>query len=469
MSERPNLARRLATIVGEPNVLTGDERRAPYLKEWRGLYRGKAEIVVRPGSTEEMAAVVAACAESGVPMVPQGGNTGLVGGGVGEAGSVILSTERLTRIREIDPLNDTITVDAGMVLSDVQTAAAGIDRLFPLSIGAEGSCRIGGNLSTNAGGVQVLKYGNARDLVLGLEVVLPDGRIWSNLSGLRKDNTGYALKHLFIGAEGTLGVITAATLKLFPAPRQTVTGFAAIPDPEAAVALLTHLKAGSGDTVTSFELIARRPVDFALTHVPGSIDPLESPADWYVLLECTTPAAGETLRDQVEESLGTAFETGLITDATLAANEEQRRRLWHLREAVVEAQRWAGASIKHDVSVPVSRLPAFIADGAAAVERTAAGARLCCFGHVGDGNLHFNVTRPEAMEDAAFLALYPEMHRAVHDQVVAHGGSISAEHGVGRLKREELAERKAPIDLDLMRGIKHSLDPKGLMNPGVIL
>jgi len=466
---RAALIDRLKSLVGERGWAEEADALAPFLAEWRGNFRGSARFAVMPGSTEETAAVVAACAEAGVPVVPQGGNTGLVGGAVAGDGAIVVSTRRMERVRAVDPANDTITVEAGVVLQRVQEAAAEADRLFPLSLGAEGTCRIGGNLATNAGGNAVLRYGNARDLCLGLEVVLPDGRVWNGLSGLRKDTAGYDLKQLFLGSEGTLGIITAAVLKLFPKPRQWQTALAAVPDPAAAVALLERAKAGVGEAVTGFELINRQCLDFALAHVAGAQMPLADPGAWVVLAELTSPVADAPLRAGLEAVLEAAFETGTVTDAVIAESGSQRDALWFLREAIVEGQRHEGEAVKHDVSVPVSAVPAFVARATAAVEALVPGVRCCTFGHVGDGNIHFNLNQPVDADGAAFKARWEEIADAVHDEAVALGGSISAEHGVGLLKRAELARRKDPVSLDLMRRVKRAIDPAGLMNPGKVL
>lgn len=467
--DRDQALDRLRAIVGPAGWVDAPDALEPYLKEWRGLYRGAARLALRPASTEEMAACVAVCATAGLPMVPQGGNTGLVGGAVSDADAVILATDRLTRIRALDPLNHTITVDAGVILQDIQAAAEAADRLFPLSLGAQGSCRIGGNLSTNAGGINVLRYGSARDLVLGLEVVLPDGQVWDGLRALRKDNTGYDLKQLFLGAEGTLGIITAAVLKLFPRPRQVETAFIAVRDPDAAVELLSRARSEAGDAVTGCELIPRIAIDFALRHVAGTVDPLPDADGWFLLLEMASGAAAFSLRPGLEALLEQGFEEGLVHDATIAASVEQGRKLWHLREAIVEAQLYEGGSIKHDVSVPVSAVGAFLAEATAAVARAVPGIRPVPFGHVGDGNIHFNLTQPDGADRAAFLDRWYEINHLVHDIVIAHGGSISAEHGIGILKRDELAERKSPVEMELMRRIKRAIDPAGLMNPGKVL
>ncbi|MDR6287625.1 D-lactate dehydrogenase (cytochrome) [Inquilinus ginsengisoli] len=459
----------LIALIGPQAVLRDAADLEPYLQEWRGNYRGTAGVVVRPGSTAEVAAVVKLCAGRGIGIVPQGGNTGMVGGAVAEAGQIILATDRLTAIRELDAEGDHITVEAGVVLAQVQAAAEAADRLFPLSLGAEGSCRIGGNLSTNAGGTAVLRYGSMRNLVLGLEVVLPDGRVWDGLRALRKDNTGYDLKQIFIGAEGTLGVITAAVLKLFPRPRSVAAALVAVPDPAAAVALFGRARAEAGGAVTGVELMPRLAIDFALRHVPGVIDPLAEPHPWYVLLELSSTAADAPLAQQLESILAHALEAGLVDDAVIAASEAQRRTFWHLREAIVEGQRHEGGSIKHDIAVPVARVPAFLERATAAVEAAIPGARVVPFGHLGDGNIHFNLNQPEGADRAAFMGRGAEINHRVHDIVAAMGGSISAEHGVGLLKRDEVAERKPAIEIELMRRIKQAIDPAGIMNPGKVV
>ena len=418
--------------------------------------------MVRPASTAEVSAVVRLCAEAGVAIVPQGGNTGLCGGSVptGKRREIVLSLSRMNRIRELDALNDTITVEAGCVLADVQRAAAAAGRFFALSLAAEGSCQIGGNLSTNAGGVNVLRYGNARDQVLGLEAVLPDGRIWNGLRSLRKDNTGYDLKQLFIGAEGTLGVITAAVLKLHPQPTASATAWIEVPDPDSAVRLLGHLRRHCGDRITAFELLSRRCVDAVLAHRPAIRDPLPGPAGWYVLVELADGGAGDALGKRLEQGLADALERKLAADAVIAKSDAESKALWRIRESVPEAQ---FANVKHDISVAVSKVPEFIERAGAALGLAIPGAPVYCFGHVGDGNLHYNVG------DAALLARRAEVNRIVYDVVAALGGSISAEHGLGQLKREEIARHKAPLELELMRAVKRALDPQGLMNPGKVL
>jgi FAD/FMN-containing dehydrogenase len=461
----------IKTAVGPQGWTDEPEAMAPHLTDQRGQFHGRAALLVRPDSTAAVAEVVRLCAEAGVAIVPQGGNTGLVGGATPSEGGneILLCLSRLNRIRAVDALNYTMTVEAGCILQQVQEAAAAAERLFPLSLGAEGSCQIGGNLSTNAGGIAVLRYGNARELVLGLEVVLPDGRVWDGLRALRKDNTGYDLKQLFIGAEGTLGIITAAVLKLFPKPYERITAFAALDDLPSALELLTRCRAASGDAVTSFELIPRIGVEMALRHVPETVDPLARPAPHYLLIELTATKPDSGLRAVLEQMLATALEDGLLLDATLAESGEQARRLWHLREAIVEAQKLAGGGIKHDVSVPVSRIPEFVDRASRAVEQALPGIRPVAFGHLGDGNIHFNLCRPTDMDREAFLARRPELTPIVHDIVAGLDGSISAEHGLGRLKRDEIARYKSPVELDLMRRIKKALDPQDILNPGKLL
>ena len=466
-----SLRDRIAQAIGARHVVpAGDENLTAHLEDARGLYSGTAPFIAFPGTTEEVAETVRLCAEAGVPMVPQGGNTSLVGASVPTGGGeVLIGLKRLNRIRELDPANFTMTAEAGVILQDAQNAAADADRLFPLSLGAEGSCMIGGNLSTNAGGVQVLRYGNTRDLVLGIEAVLPDGRVWNGLRGLRKDNTGYDLKQLFIGGEGTLGIVTAAVLKLFPKPREVVTAFVAVTGVAAAVELLGRIRSATGDAVSSFELVPRRGLAFALQHIEGVRDPLAEPQDWYVLIELHGGKAGGGLTDSLEAALAEAYEAGLVVDAALAANAGQAGDFWRIREAIVEAQKKEGGSIKHDVSVPVSRIPEFIERGCALVEEMVPGIRPVPFGHIGDGNIHFNLSQPEGADPEAFLARWDEVNHRVHDLVVSLGGSISAEHGIGQLKLAENARFKPPVELEMMRAIKAALDPKGLMNPGKVL
>ncbi len=460
----------LAGIVGERNVVTDADAMVPYLKEWRDLFRGKAQAVVRPGSVAEVSALLKWASETGTRLVPQGGNTGLVGGQipVAEGREVILSLQRLDKIRKVDAEGDTMIVEAGVTLQRAQEAAEAASRLFPLSLASEGSCTIGGNLSTNAGGTAVIAYGNARELCLGLEVVLADGRIWNGLRQLRKDNTGYDLRNLFIGSEGTLGVITAAVLKLFPLPAARATAFLAVPDPEAALSLLNKAKASAGGTLTTFELMPRIGLDFVIRHAAGARDPLSEASPWYVLMEVSAQAEAG-LSDAVEAFLGEAMEEGLVTDAVLAGSLGQRADLWKLREMLSEVQTYEGGSIKHDVSVPLHATPQFLKRAIARVEALVPGCRPVPFGHLGDGNIHFNVSQPVGADKAAFLAGWDAMNEAVHAIVTELKGSISAEHGIGRLKRSLLPGVKDPVELELMRTVKAALDPKGVLNPGAVL
>ncbi|KQQ46305.1 hydroxyacid dehydrogenase [Methylobacterium sp. Leaf125] len=468
MTDPSRLLAQLAAHLGAAHVLTDPADLAPHLAETRGLRRGHALAVVRPADTEEVACVVRACAEAGVPVVAQGGNTGHVGGGLPQGG-IVLSLARLNRLRAVDPVNASITVEAGMVLADVQAAAAEAGMLFPLSLASEGSCRIGGNLSTNAGGTAVLAYGNARDLVLGLEVVLADGRIWNGLKGLRKDNAGYDLKHLFLGSEGTLGLITAAVLKLSPRPASRAVAFVGLASAEVALALFRNLRAEAGPALTAFEYIVPFGLEIVLRHRTGARRPLAGAHAAYALVEIATTRSGEEAGLLMEGFLAGAQEAGLLEDAALAASEAQANAFWDLRESLSEVQKAEGASIKHDVSVPLSRLPAFLAEATRACEAAMPGLRVCAFGHFGDGNIHFNLSQPVGMDRAAFLAHWERFNRIVHDIVAELGGSIAAEHGVGLLKRDELARYADPVALDLMRSLKAALDPGNVLNPGKIL
>ncbi|HUW38102.1 MAG TPA: FAD-binding oxidoreductase [Rhodocyclaceae bacterium] len=470
-----SLVQALEEIVGAGQVLTGAADMAPYLTDWRGRYSGSARCVVRPGSTEEVARVVARCAEAGVAVVPQGGNTGLVGGATplateqGARDQVLVSLARLNRIRAVDLDNNTITVEAGCVLQVVQRAAFDAGRLFPLSLAAEGSATIGGNLSTNAGGVQVLRYGNMRELTLGLEVVLADGRVWNGLRGLRKDNTGYDLKHLFIGAEGTLGLITAAVLKLFPQPRATAVAWVAVADPAAAVALLRCLRERCGERVTAFEIVGRSALELVQKHIPDCRDPLPESHAWQVLVELTDTLAGFDLNATLESVLAAEIEAGRARDAVIAQSGAQAAALWQLRENISEAQRIEGISIKHDIAVPVSAIAEFIGRADDALASRFPGVRIVCFGHIGDGNLHYNLSKPAALANADFIEQSEAVNRIVHDLVHELSGSISAEHGLGQLKRLEIRRYKSAVELDLMRRVKAALDPADLMNPGKLL
>jgi FAD/FMN-containing dehydrogenase len=445
-------------------------RLAAHAGEQWGTGLGRTPLLLRPACTAEVSALLELCHAASVPVVPQGGNTGLVGAGVPDASGrlVVLSLSRLDRIRELDPLNDTVTVEAGCVLETVQNAAAEVNRLFPLALGAQGSCQIGGNLSSNAGGVNVLRYGMARALVLGLEVVLADGRVWDGLRSLRKDNTGYDLKQLFIGAEGTLGVITAAVLRLLPRPRERQTAWLGVPSPAAAVALLGRLRERLGETVSSFELMAGGCVALVLRYLPGARAPLAREAPWYVLAEVAWSLA-EGLGPELERALADALAEGLVIDGAIAASEAQRKAFWALRENPTEAMAHEGVVLRHDVAVPVARVPDLIARGAEVLERAIPGVRILPFGHVGDGNIHYNLLQPAALPAAEFRRCAPEVQGLVFDLVSALGGSISAEHGIGRLKRAELAARKPALELTLMWQLKGLLDPRGILNPGAVI
>jgi FAD/FMN-containing dehydrogenase len=464
----PELIARFAGIVGKRYAVTDPAEIAPYLTEERGLYHGRSPLVLRPGSVAEVAAILKLANETKTPIVPQGGNTGLVGGQTPHQGEVLMSLRRLDRIREVDPTSNTMTCEAGVVLIKAQEAAAAAGRLFPLSLGAEGSCTIGGNLSTNAGGTGALAYGVARELVLGLEVVLADGRILNNLRKLKKDNTGYDLRHLFIGAEGTLGIVTAAVLKLFPRPRAVETAFIGVPSPQAALALLNLAEERAGGMVTSFELIPRIALEFAVKYAPMCRDPLARAHAWYVLLELSSQAR-DGLRVQIEEILSAGAERTLLEDATIAASLEQTNAFWLLRHHIADTQKYEGGSIKHDVSVPVNAVPDFIAEATAAVEAMIPGCRPVPFGHLGDGNIHYNVSQPIGADRASFLARWDEVNDAVFAVVAKLGGSISAEHGIGVMKRDLLPAVKDPVAFELMRSFKRLLDPNGILNPGKVL
>ncbi|WP_417811389.1 FAD-binding oxidoreductase [Thalassospira alkalitolerans] len=442
---------------------------ATHNTEARGKFTGDAGMVLFPANTDEVAKCVVICAAHGIAIVPQGGNTGRCGGAVANGAEVILNLKRMNRIIEIDARDFTATVEAGAILKTIQDGARDRDLLFPLSLGAEGSCQIGGNFATNAGGLNVIRYGNTRDLVLGLEVVLPDGSVWNGLSKLRKDNTGYDLRDLFIGAEGTLGIITKATLKLFPRPKHIATAWVAVPTPDAALDLLALARRETGDAIAAFELICGFAHDMTVGHLPGLLAPLSAPADWYVLIELTSPRPKDDLDAVLTGLLATALENGLASDATLAQSEAQRANLWAIREGIPEAQGFEGGSIKHDVSVPVSKVPELLARGISAAGDLIPGIRPCPFGHVGDGNIHFNFTQPLEMEKDAYLACWETLNRLIHDIVADLGGSISAEHGIGKLKLDELARYASPEKLKLLRAIKGAIDPDGMLNPGKVV
>ena len=465
---QPDLVSRFAAIVGASHVLTAKDDVAPYYTDWRHVFAGAGLAVVRPGSTEEVSQVVALCASEGIAVVPQAGNTGLVGGSIptGMRNEVVVCVSRLNRILVLDPLNDTMTVEAGCILQNLQKAADEVGRLFPLSLAAEGSCQIGGNLSTNAGGVGVLRYGNTRDLVLGLEVVLPDGRVWNGLKALRKDNTGYDLKHLFIGAEGTLGIVTAAVLKLFPKPSASATAWIAVESPQKAVELLAALRALMGDRLTSFELISRVCLDKVIQCKPAIHDPLRERRPWYVLAELTDGGRQEDLASRAEAALMECTERGILLDVALAQSESQAQALWSIRETIPEAQ---FSNVKHDVSVPISSIPRMIEEGMAALGKAFPGCVGLIFGHIGDGNLHYNIAMPDEAGTLALMEKRKAVNEIVYDAVGRLGGSISAEHGVGQQKREAIKLRKSALEMELMQRVKDALDPQGIMNPGKVL
>ncbi|HEY1097250.1 MAG TPA: FAD-binding oxidoreductase [Alphaproteobacteria bacterium] len=456
----------LRQIVGPDYCLTKPDDIAPYVQEWRGRYHGDALAVVRPANPYEIADIIKLCAAHHVPIVPQGGNTGLVGGSVPieRKDAVVISTGRLNHILDIDADNFTMTVEAGCILQTIQNAAKDANRYFPLSLGAEGSCQIGGNIATNAGGILALRYGVMRDLILGLEVVLPNGEIWTNLRRLRKDNSGYDLKQLFIGSEGTLGIITKAVLKLFSLPQQRETFFIALPDVQTAVNIFNTLRSQIGENILACELMCDGNLEYCDMFGPAIIRPLQENAPWYLLMETMN-----TDRAIIEQFLTGQFEQQLILDAVIAESEQQRQQLWFIREAIVEAQRRAGGAIKHDISVPVSTLPAFLDEAVPLIAQLLPGARALPFGHVGDGNLHFNIGKPLGSNDDDFVAQWDDINHAVHAIVLRYNGSIAAEHGVGTFKRDELTTSKSPIEMQLMRQIKQTLDPLNIMNPGVVL
>jgi len=462
-----DITNRLKQAAGPGGFSDDAQEVAAHTTEWRGRWSGKTALLLKPKTTEAVSGILAICNETLTALVPQGGNTGLVGAQVPLHGEVLLSLERMSRIRSVSASENVIIAEAGVILANVQKAAADADRLFPLSLAAEGSCTIGGNLSTNAGGVAVLRYGMTRELVLGVEVVLADGRVLNLLRSLRKDNSGYDLKQLFIGAEGTLGIITAAALKLFPRPHSYATVFAAISRADAALDLLNRLQDATGGLVTAFELVSRAGLDLVLKHIPGATDPLPKHRGWFVLAQVSNPAAFDAL-PALEAGLGKAMEDGLVVDAVFAKNERERKNLWLLRESLSEAQKIEGASVKHDVSVPLSRIPEFLATADKAVRDALPGARPVAFGHVGDGNIHFNIAAPPG-NDAALLAARDKLESVVHEVALRLGGSVSAEHGIGIAKREALKTQKSAAELDVMRALKRTLDPNNILNPGKLL
>jgi len=467
----PGKIEALKSLLGPGGWLDAASDRAPFETDFRGLHHGATPLVALPGTTAAVSALVAFCAREKIAIVPQGGNTGYCGGATPRpAGNeIVVSLRRLRKIRNVDAVNDSLTAEAGCVLADLQAAAAAVNRLLPMSIGSEGSATLGGIVSTNAGGTAVLRYGMMRSLVLGLEVVLPDGRVLDQLTALRKDNTGYDVKQLFIGAEGTLGVVTAATLRLFPRPLATATAFAALASPADALALLSRLREALGDAVTTFELVPRIALELVCRHVPGSRDPFSGPHAWYALAEATVAADDAGFPERFAAALGRAAEDGVLRDAAIASSAGERDALWRLRETIPEAQGREGASLKHDVSVEPAKLPDFIEAGRALLGRLAPGARLVAYGHLGDGNLHYNLSEPAGGDGGVLAARSEEIRRAVHDLVSAHGGSISAEHGIGLSKVGELERYEDPAALDLMRAIKRAIDPDNLMNPGKVL
>jgi FAD/FMN-containing dehydrogenase len=469
LSLAPDIVARFAGIVGPAHAITDPEQQLSYLREWRDKYEGRSALVLRPGTTEEVSRILQLAHELELAVVPQAGNTGLVGAQIPHRGEIVVSVARLNRVRQIDPAGNSMTVEAGVTLADAQAAAERAGRLFPLSLPSEGSCRIGGNLGTNAGGIGVLAYGSARQLVLGLEVVLADGRVWNGLRALKKDNTGYDLKDLFIGSEGTLGIITAAVLKLFPRPAETATAFVALGRIDDALALFSLAGDYAGPALTAFEFIQRYPLEAVLAHLPGARDPFPTTYPWYVLMEVSGLKTDGTAERLMEHIFGQAAQRALILDGVVAQSLAQARDFWRLREAVSEAQKPLGGVIKHDISVPVPRIPEFIRRADALVAEICPGARPLAIGHFGDGNIHYNVAQPPDMAKAEFLAQWDTVMEAVHTLAVEMDGSISAEHGIGVMKREELQRFKSPVELDLMRCIKAALDPKGILNPGKLL
>jgi FAD/FMN-containing dehydrogenase len=459
---------RLKDAVGPKGSSEDPNEIAPHLEEWRGTYHGRSPLLLKPATSAEVSRILSICNETATTIVPQGGNTGLVGGQIPLGGEVLLSLSRMNRVRRVDAAGANVIVEAGVTLAATQAATNDAEMYFPLSIASEGSATIGGNLSTNAGGVHVLRYGMARDLVLGLEVVLADGRVLDMLRTLRKDNTGYDLKNLFIGAEGTLGVITAAALRLFPRPAEYATAFIAIPDPGAAVDLLSHLQSATGGLLSAYELIARSGLELVLAHIPGATDPLRPPSPWYVLAEASGAALFD-LKHVMEKALGASMEKGLASDAVVASSEAQRIALWRLRENMSEAQKKEGASLKHDIAVPVAAIPDFVARAIPAVLKVVPGARPVPFGHLGDGNLHFNFSFPVGGDEAAFLERRADVASVVHDMVYEFQGSMSAEHGIGVVKRDELVRYKSAAEIQVMRALKRMLDPNNILNPGKVL
>jgi len=471
---RPPSSATLAELkgaVGAGGWLESAADIAPYVVDFRRLYSGSTPLVLLPRATEDVARLLRICNRDEVAVVPHGGNTGYCGGATpDESGSqVVVSLQRINKVRRVDALDYSMIVESGVTLAAAQQAARGADRLFPLSLGSQGSAQIGGNLSTNAGGTAVLRYGMMRDLVLGLEVVLADGRILAGLNSLRKDNTGYDVKSLFIGAEGTLGIVTAAALKLFPLPADSATALIGIESPRQALQLLAHMRTAAGDQISSFELMPRFAVELTVKHVPGVADPSRLPCPWYLLIELTSPNPKQNLDALLSTELQAAAERGIVKDAMVATSIAQAQAMWKLRESIPEAQRRHGASLKHDVSVPVSQIPALIDKGSALLQRLAPDGDVVAYGHAGDGNLHFNLSQKPGTDLGGFMGRAQTLEDAMFDLVESLGGSISAEHGIGRLKAREFARRADPAELSVMRSLKMALDPKGILNPGTVL
>nr|WP_210327953.1 MULTISPECIES: FAD-binding oxidoreductase [Bartonella] len=465
------LIERFIEIVGVNHALVDQDVISSYLVEQRGLYHGRTPLVLRPSSPQEVSEIMKLASESGTPIVPQGGNTGLVGAQQPDesANEIIVSMERLNRIRSIDVEGNLALVEAGVVLQTLQEKVDEKGRFFPLSLGSEGTCQIGGNLSSNAGGTGVLAYGNTRELCLGLEVVLPDGRILDDLRYVKKDNSGYDLKDLFIGAEGTLGIITAAVMKLFPKPQGKAVAYAGMKSPEKALELLLLAQKKAGSMLTGFELMAKVGMEMSLRYVKGAHAPIEHESEWYVLLDLSSSHSDGEASNTIEDILADALQQGIIEDASIARSVSQQKEFWRLREDMSPAQKLEGGSIKHDISVPIASIPDFISDAAKIIEAISPGARIVCFGHMGDGNLHYNVSQPVGADKQAYLSLWGEMNHRIHTLVMSYNGSFSAEHGIGQLKRKELVAFKSPVALSLMRSIKQLFDPKNIMNPGKML
>ncbi|TWI49603.1 FAD/FMN-containing dehydrogenase [Pseudomonas duriflava] len=466
----PELLEQFRALLGPAGVLTDSDAMARYCTDWLGKWQGRTAAVLRPGNTEEVSAAIKLCHRHHIPVVPQGGNTGMSGGATPDTSGaqVILSLERLKRIRQVDPINDTLTVEAGVLLAEVQQVAREVDRFFPLSLGAEGSCTLGGNLATNAGGTAVLRYGNMRALTLGLEVVLPDGRIWNGLRGLRKDNTGFDLRDLFIGSEGTLGVITAAVLKLYPSPQGRAVAWVGSATLPKLISLLTHLRASCGERLVAFEMLSASCLDLIAAHVDSARVPLQSRPALHALIELSDTRPGD-LAGLLEDSLNHGLKHDWIQDAVIATNERQAAEFWRLREGISQAQVRAGMAIKHDIALPISQIPHFVDESDKALREVFPELPLINFGHLGDGNLHYNVLLPRDTSPERYHMLTEALNRLVHDRVMSHEGSISAEHGVGQLRRDELKHYKSPIELELMLRIKQAIDPNQLMNPGKLL